>query len=161
MKKKTELRSPRITKQGGKARSVSDITPSHGLLSKIGNGGFCSPVPRGQNFQVARQERLIQQKNDFPVELEVPGWSSRTCPSRGTQNKRKKCVEKIDIGRVSHYQRRLEVPSAQSSRRCSFMNKGNSGLRSPKSTFAVLQRPTIERPVDGSWRVLFRCWHRR
>ena len=27
----------------------------------------------------------------------------------------------------------------------------------PKTTFAVLQRPTIERPVDGSWRVLIRC----
>ena len=48
--------------------------------------------------------------------------------------------------------------SARSSRRCLFMNKGKFGVRSPKSTFAVLQRPTIERPVDGSWRVLFRCW---
>ena len=48
--------------------------------------------------------------------------------------------------------------SAQSSRRCLFMNKGKFGVRSPKSNFAVLQRPTIERPVDGSWRVLFRCW---
>ena len=48
--------------------------------------------------------------------------------------------------------------SAQCSRRCLFMNKGKLGVRSPKSTFAVLQRPTIERPVDGSWRVLFRWW---
>ena len=48
--------------------------------------------------------------------------------------------------------------SAQSSRRCLFMNKEKFGVRSPKSTFAVLQRPTIERPVGGSWRVLFRCW---
>ena len=48
--------------------------------------------------------------------------------------------------------------SARSSRRCLFMNKGKFGVRSPKSTFAVLQRPTIERPVDRSWRVLFRCW---
>ena len=48
----------------------------------------------------------------------------------------------------------------RSSRRCLFMNKGKFGVRSPKSTFAVLQlqRPTTERPVDGSWRVLFRCW---
>ena len=38
------------------------------------------------------------------------------------------------------------------------LNKRKFGLRSPNSTFAVLQRPTIERPVDGSWRVLFRCW---
>ena len=50
------------------------------------------------------------------------------------------------------------VSSARSSRRCLFMNKGKIGVRSPKSTFAMLQRPTIERPVDGSWRVLFRCW---
>ena len=41
--------------------------------------------------------------------------------------------------------------------RCLFMNKGKFGVRSPKSTFAVLQQPTTERPVDGSWRVLFRC----
>ena len=27
-------------------------------------------------------------KSDSPVELEVPGWSSRTCPRRETQNKR-------------------------------------------------------------------------
>ena len=41
---------------------------------------------------------------------------------------------------------------------CLFMNKGNFGVRSPKSTFAVLWRSPIERPsFNGSWRVLFRC----
>ena len=50
------------------------------------------------------------------------------------------------------------TPSAQSSRRYLFMNKGEFRVRSLKSSFAVLQRPTIERSVDGSWRVLFRCW---
>jgi len=33
-------------------------------------------------------------KSDFPAELEVPGWRSRTCPSRGIQNKREKKSKK-------------------------------------------------------------------
>ena len=37
-------------------------------------------------------------------------------------------------------------------------HQGKFGVRSPNSAFAVLQRPTIERSVDGSWRVLFMCW---
>ena len=55
-------------------------------------------VPKGQNSQVARQERTSDTaKSDFPAELEVPGWRSRTCPSRGIQNKRERKPENPDL----------------------------------------------------------------
>ena len=74
-------------------------------------------------------------------------------------------------GEPSHWERKL----SQSLWRCGFdgcthllcsqCGSSHDGCQiherfhvgSSKSTFAVLQRPTIECPVDGSWRVLFSC----
>ena len=44
----------------------------------------------GAKFPSSEARTSDTAKSDFPAELEVPGWRSRTCPSRRIQNKREK-----------------------------------------------------------------------
>ena len=50
---------------------------------------FPPPSSSGAKFPSSETRTYDTAKSDFTVELEVPGWSSRTCPSRGIQNERK------------------------------------------------------------------------
>ena len=58
----------------------------------------------GAKFPSSEASASDTAKSDFPAELEVPDWRSRTCPSQGIQNKR-------DTKKKSEYAPRFTRPA--------------------------------------------------